>query len=264
LLRSRLSLQKFFQERTPNMKVQWITVLSIAGMISLSAAVFGAEVQWKTPANDAAVAPSVMHIPAVIPSDDILEPLAILQVQQVAQAPIPLPRMAPALSTPVNGDAPAPPMVRGAIVPCNDLIRLRSIKEISHDIRPKQADILPEECAISSEPFYGRSFGETCFMWKASALSTKAAYFEDVQLERHGHTKVCPELQPIVSGAKFFLTVPFLPYKMGVTPPEECVYTLGHQRPGSYTPYMREPLPISARGALFQAGAVLGGAFAIP
>jgi len=101
-------------------------------------------------------------------------------------------------------------------------------------------------------------------MWKASALSTRAAYFEDVQLERYGHTIVCPALQPVVSGAKFFATIPFLPYKMGVTPPNECVYTLGHHRPGNCAPYMVQPCPVSLRGALFQAGAVTGAVFAIP
>jgi hypothetical protein len=157
----------------------------------------------------------------------------------------------------------APPNER-MLVPCNDQIGLKSIREISYDIRPTSTGALPEECAIDSAPFYGRHFTQTCYMWKASALSTKAAYFEDTQLERHGHTKVLPALQPIVSGAKFFATIPILPYKMGVTPPNECVYTLGHIRAGSCAPYMMEPFPISPRGALFQAGAVAGGVLAIP
>jgi len=149
-------------------------------------------------------------------------------------------------------------------VPCGDQIMFKSIREISHDIRPTHPEELPEECYIESKPFYGRHFGRTNYMWTASALSTRAAYFEDTQLERHGHTKVRPAFQPLVSGVRFFGTIPLLPYHMGVTPPGECVYTLGHQRAGTYTPYMSEPFPISPRGALFQAGAVTGAIFAFP
>ena len=266
------------------MKVQWFSVLSIAGIVLLAGNSFGGEVQWKTPAKSGAVAPSVTNIPTVITTDDADEPSAILQVQQVVPA-FP-PRLAPSLDYPIGSGLPGqnplpgatfrngPPaalpseiparIVKGPVVPCDDLIALRSIREISHDIRPTQADILPKECEIVSEPYYGRHFAQSCYMWKASALSTKAAYFEDTQLERHGHTLVCPALQPVVSGVKFFATVPLLPYKMGVTPPNECVYTLGHYRSGSCAPYMVEPFPISARGALFEAGAVAGAIVAIP
>jgi hypothetical protein len=158
-----------------------------------------------------------------------------------------------------------PPMRTGdeTAVPCKERGMWKSIKDISHDIRPKSTDMLPEECVLDGTPYYGRHFGQTCFQWKASALSTKAAYFEDIQLERYGHTS-CPALQPIVSGAKFFATIPLLPYKMGVTPPNECVYTLGHHRPGNRAPHMIEPFPISLRGALFEAGAVTGAVLAIP
>jgi hypothetical protein len=51
---------------------------------------------------------------------------------------------------------------------------------------------------------------------------------------------------------------------MGVEPPTECVYALGHYRPGSCAPYMCDPIPISYRGALFQAGAVVGAAAVLP
>ena len=50
------------------------------------------------------------------------------------------------------------------------------------------------------------------------------------------------------------------PYCMGVTPPCECIYVLGHYRPGSCAPRYIEPVPISWRGALFQAGAVVAAA----
>jgi len=265
------------------MKVQWFSVLSVAGIIFLSGNSFSGELQWKKPLNDRAVVPSVAHIPTVITTDDTLDVPAITQVQQVGpvipsritppaapqvdreslemQNPITVPGM-PRGITP---DSPYIPPTERQLVPCTDNpLGLKSIREITHDIRPTLEGPLPMECALESEPYYGRHFDQSCFMWKASALSTQAAYFEDVQLERHGHTIVHPAFQPIVSGAKFFATIPMLPYKMGVTPPGECVYTLGHYRSGSCAPYMVEPCPISLRGALFEAGVVTGTVLAIP
>jgi hypothetical protein len=275
------------------MKVHGFSVLSVAGAVLLavcvfSQGVFGNELQWKKSGSS----DSVLRIPTVITTDDLPHPTGPVISQVQYTEPIQPPRM---IQTPIDPDYPTPgpgskhyvipnnppsgatlapiPLPQGNVprqvrekpqTTCGDKVTLRSIRDISHDIRPTQTGELPEECVIDSAPFYGRHFSQSCVMWKASAVSTKAAYFEDVQLERYGNTIVCPALQPVVSGAKFFATIPFLPYKMGVTPPEECVYTLGHHRPGNRVPYMVEPLPISARGALFQAGAVLGGVAALP
>ncbi len=56
-----------------------------------------------------------------------------------------------------------------------------------------------------------------------------------------------PILDPAVSAAHFFGTLPILPYKMGVDTPCECQYALGYYRPGNCAPYMIQPFPISAR-----------------
>ena len=100
-------------------------------------------------------------------------------------------------------------------------------------------------------------------MWKASAMCHKPLYFEDEQLERYGHS-FTPCIEPFVSGAHFFATIPVLPYCMGVEPPNECIYALGHYRPGDCAPYMCNPVPLSCRGALFEAGAVVGIGAAFP
>ena len=243
------------------MKVHWFSVLSLVGVILMAGNSLGGGLQWKKPMKTEAEVMSAAHIPTIITTDDAVEPFEIVQVQQVEPVQQ-LPRVIP--SVPLNNEHAR--HMEKPLEPCTDQLGgLKSIREISHDIRPMTAsDVLPEECAIDGQVFYGRHFGQTCFMWKASAVSTKAAYFEDTQLERYGHTKVCPAFQPILSGAKFFATVPILPYKMGVIPPKECVYTLGHYRAGNCAPYMAEPFPISPRGALFQAGAVTGAVLAIP
>ena len=122
----------------------------------------------------------------------------------------------------------------------------------------------PFECAIDDgQQFSGRCWEQTTYMWKASAMCHKPLYFEDEQLERYGHS-FSPCFQPFVSGAHFFLTLPVLPYCMGVEPPCECIYALGYYRPGSCAPYMCNPIPLSPRGALLQAGAVTGAAAVLP
>lgn len=133
---------------------------------------------------------------------------------------------------------------------------LKPIGKITHKIKPEEGE-MPPECALQDTEFQPRSWAATTFTWKASCLCHKPAYFEQVQLERYGHSWG-PFVQPFVSAAHFFVSVPFVPYKMGVTPPNECLYSLGYYRPGSCSPYMLDPLPLSVRGALFQGAAVTG------
>ncbi len=117
----------------------------------------------------------------------------------------------------------------------------------------KPGEDFPYECSIDDGTWYtGRCWDETTYMWKASALCHKPLYFEDEALERYGHSWG-PYLDPFVSGAHFFCKLPVLPYCMGVTPPTECMYALGHYRPGNCAPYMINPVPISLRGAAFEA-----------
>ena len=148
------------------------------------------------------------------------------------------------------------------------------IGDLSYDITASRGE-LPRECALTEEtirPFaagevrrnvLGQPWASTDFTWKASSLCHKPLYFEDVHLERYGHSWG-PRLQPFLSGAHFFLSVPTLPYKMGLYPPGECIYTLGYYRPGSCAPYMLDPLPLSIRAALAQGAAWTGAAFVIP
>lgn len=122
----------------------------------------------------------------------------------------------------------------------------------------------PFECSLDEGRWHeGRCWEQTTYLWKASALCHKPLLFEDEQLERYGHSWT-PFCQPLVSGAHFFTRLPILPYCMGVEPPNECIYALGHYRPGSCAPYMCNPVPLSWRGALFQAGAVVGAAAVLP
>ncbi|MCC6491528.1 MAG: hypothetical protein IT424_00735 [Pirellulales bacterium] len=144
-------------------------------------------------------------------------------------------------------------------------VRGDSIKNISLDIRVQGSagEDFPFECTTTPRSFQARAWPEITYLWKASGLCHKPLYFEQVQLERYGHD-AGPVLQPIISGAHFFGTLPILPYKMGLQTPQECVYALGYYRPGNCAPYMVQPLGFTWRAAAFQAGAVTGTAVAIP
>ena len=122
---------------------------------------------------------------------------------------------------------------------------------------------LPKECLIENVAFNPRSWTPMTMTWKASNACSKTRYFEEVNLERYGHS-MGPWLQPVVSSAHFFANIAVTPYKMGIHPPHECQYALGYYRPGNCAPWIVPPVPISARGALTQGAAMTGAFWLIP
>ncbi|MFW6169816.1 MAG: hypothetical protein ACODAD_04940 [Planctomycetota bacterium] len=122
---------------------------------------------------------------------------------------------------------------------------------------------LPTECTLGDESHAGRNWAPSTLTWKATAACHKPLYFEDRELERHGHT-AGPFKQPFLSGATFLGKLLTVPYQTGINPPWECQYELGHYRPGSCAPWLVPPLPLSVRGALSQAGTVVGGVNLFP
>ena len=103
------------------------------------------------------------------------------------------------------------------------------------------------------------------YCWESPALCHRPLYFEEVNLERYGYTSPRMRLlQPAVSGARFFATVPALPYLINARPPCECVYTLGHYRPGSCVPYRRHWPELRVLPTSVEAAAATGLVFLIP
>jgi hypothetical protein len=143
-----------------------------------------------------------------------------------------------------------------------EIIEKRPLNKITYDIKAATGDF-PHECGIGSEAFVPRNWPELTYAWKAAATCHKPLYFEQVAPERYGHTWG-PILEPIIEGAHFFVTIPLLPYEMGVELPNECIYSLGYYRPGDCAPFMLDPLPLSVRGALFEGAAVTGAVLLVP
>ncbi len=135
--------------------------------------------------------------------------------------------------------------------------------DLSLHVDGNPGEDFPYECVVGNRKHQPRQWTQITYNWKASGLCHKPLYFEQVQLERYGHSWG-PHFQPIMSGLHFFGTLPILPYKMGIRTPTECVYTLGYYRPGSCAPYMIDPVPFTWRAALFQGGVTTGLIFAIP
>jgi hypothetical protein len=228
------------------------------------------------PTTPSQLEPSNLPMPETPPPQDTLQPGA-----PAGQLPPPSsefqPNVPPTGQSPRDAAEPVPepiapvtqPELQRAQTSCQeslDRLKQNTIDKLSIEIgvTGNEGSDYPYECTIDDGSMYGgRCWDQTIYQWKASALCHKPLYFEDEQLERYGHS-FSPCFQPFVSGAHFFCRLPVLPYCMGVEPPHECIYALGHYRPGNCAPYMCNPIPISCRGAAIQAGAVTGAVYAIP
>lgn len=170
--------------------------------------------------------------------------------------------------TPPVEELPAAPEPRP--LPSSDAWALKPIGAVGLNIAPPSGD-LPENVAApyiaEAGEYTDRSNLESAgwsyaYYWQASAFCHGPLYFEEVNLERYGYN--CGLLQPAASAAHFFCTLPMLPYKMTVNPPGTCIYTLGHARPGSYTPFQIQRPPLRWDAAVVQGAVVTGLVFLIP
>ena len=87
-------------------------------------------------------------------------------------------------------------------------------------------------------------------------------YFEEANLERYGRT--CGQLQPALSGLRFFATIPSLPYAMTVHNPYKTYTTLWPYEAGWGAPKVKELRPLEVEPSLVQAGVITGLLFVLP
>jgi hypothetical protein len=129
-------------------------------------------------------------------------------------------------------------------------------------VPPKQKR---EPVATWSDQKYERvHFSNRMFNWEASNLSHNPLYFEDVPLERYGHTY--PEIvQPFASVALFSAQFLGLPYQAAIDPCCKEIYTLGYYRPGeACVPKLFYRVPWNAEAAGAEAAVATGLIFLIP
>lgn len=120
--------------------------------------------------------------------------------------------------------------------------------------------LLPTVCSLGQRGSVQRNWTPQTVSWHASSLCHKPLYFENVQLERYGHSHG-PYMQPVQSAFHFFRSVFFLPYKTAINPPNECQYSLGFYRPGNCAPWLIDPIPFSRQGIRRQALSSVGLSF---
>ena len=146
----------------------------------------------------------------------------------------------------------------------------RPIRALTTNILPSKGELPPNYAAArfakSGDVLHtvgtSRPWMESVYDWEASAFCHRPLYFNEPYVERDGHSFGL--LQPAVSGAHFFARIPALPYMVAAFPPHECIFTLGHARPGSYAPFRYIRLPLRLDAAAIQAGVVTGLVYLIP
>jgi hypothetical protein len=151
-----------------------------------------------------------------------------------------------------------------------DLPPLRAVTiatdEIGNGSIPKTFDTQakdPGQALIEEPAQRGPGWAWSSYEFAAANTFSHPLYFEDVMLERHGHERF-PMLQPMVSGTRFFATIPMLPYLMTVRNPCDCEYKMGHFRTGDCVhPYCQRP-PYVGRAAAVEALWITGAVLVIP
>jgi len=102
----------------------------------------------------------------------------------------------------------------------------------------------------------------TVYHWQAPSTCHRPLYFENPSLERHGYSLGLA--QPFASAAHFVGNAAILPYRLVAEPTCDCVYTLGHERPGTPTPLRYYRPRFSVAGGVAQAGTATGLIFLLP
>ena len=93
--------------------------------------------------------------------------------------------------------------------------------------------------------------------WAASGSHHRPLYFEEINAERYGYTP-CECMQPFISAGRFLITVPALPYLIAARAPRDCIYTLGHYRPGDCVPYRWHHPPRCVIAGVYEAAIIVG------
>ena len=166
---------------------------------------------------------------------------------------------------------PPRPMTSTAHDPEEEYLTWRPISDVTTTTTIRTAGVMDQENVVPKDwakPFFAkagelsgpavenRSWATTGYYWIAPALGYWPLYFEEINVERYGYRVGC--LQPAISAAHFFATIPLMPYKTFVHPPHECVYSLGYYRPGDCAPCQHEQVHVQLDAAAAEAGLISG------
>jgi hypothetical protein len=167
---------------------------------------------------------------------------------------------------PLIVESPMPISAPAKQDPCGDVIE-KPLDQLGINIAIPAGQLPTDHGAVCMASLNSdaavRSFPTYYYQWDATCFCHRPLYFEEINLERYGYGCGCC-LQPLASAAHFFGTVPALPYCMAAECPHECVYTLGHYRPGSCPPWRCHWPPADPLAAAAEGGVWTGMIFLIP
>jgi hypothetical protein len=196
------------------------------------------------------------------------------QPDEPALKPLPL---RPDTADPFRDDAPD--RVTQGAGPSLSSLGFAPITKMTIDTRvrpdPKVTDEKSQQPKDEAAPLF-RQFGEERdymrvgdvwldegFFLEPARFCHQPLYFEEINLERYG-TCARPLLQPVISGARFFATVPALPYLMTVHRPRACCYETSACLAGRPAPWHREFPPLQLDAAAVTALVATGMVFVLP
>jgi len=130
-------------------------------------------------------------------------------------------------------------------------------------VESEQVKQFPEVVDLGDELYQHRNLAHVDYQWMASDFWHYPLYFEDVSLERYGHTHN-ELIQPFVSFGTFGLQFFGLPYQMSINPICEEQYALGWHRPGECAPYLYYQVPWNTDAAVRTGAFYTGMIYAFP
>lgn len=192
--------------------------------------------------SNKAVVPLVSYARLAEPLELRPEPLYLQQDQQ----PSPSDLKEDAAPAEESGESLTPVQGRG-------FNRVVTAVDISQDgigtgvlPEPAEQEVVAEQQWLPDGVARGAAF--KCVHWRPSMICHQPLYYQEIMLERHGHDR-WGLLQPIASGVRFYSTIGMIPYLSILRAPCENYYVLGHYRPGTCAPKMRDHLPWDKRAA---------------
>lgn len=216
--------------------LSWVTRCAVASLVFGLASFQGTS---SLRAQDEADQTPVADVEDENPDDDLIRGIDEDRTTKVVNGRFELPPMvAASIATDQIGNGRTPPGFRE-----QNVTPLRSLPEAASD--------------------RGEIWNWSVSNWAAANTFSMPRFFEDRMLERHGHERFgC--WQPLASGARFFATIPMLPYLSAIKDPCECEYTLGYYRPGSCAPALVQRPPYDRRAMVAESIAVATGMLALP
>ncbi|MDB4731193.1 hypothetical protein OAF74_00010 [bacterium] len=205
----------------------------------------------------------VAQVPEPVEIEPTQDPIVSDNSKRKFQAPREPQRVAMLTQIPpAPSKTPELPLLRSIsdIEPYHDYVPVKNRKNTSQMIKPINAEG-PKYLPLPANGSLEAHNAPTYYHWMASNLTHDPLYFEDVSLERYGHTY---PLQPFVSISKFGLQVIGLPYQMALNPVDCEQYALGYYRPGDCAPFLRYRIPYNKTAATTAAGVYTGLIFLIP